>query len=123
MGTLEIIGGALLIVASIVIILVVLCQESKTPGLSSAIGGGSEDSYFGKNAGRTKEARLNGLTKICAIIFFVVTILVNVFIVIANGKDDTKGTNSSTPNSSTPSSSVAADSSEATDVESTTDAQ
>lgn len=94
MGTLEIIGGILLLVASIVIIVVVLVQDSKDPGLSSAIGGGSSDSYFGKNSGRTREARLGRVTKVCAIIFFVVTILVNVFIMIESKKGNSTNTSS-----------------------------
>ena len=90
MSTLEIIGGILLLVASVLIIVIVLFQDSKDPGLSSAIQGGSADSFFNKNSARTKEARLNRITKICAIIFFVVTILVNVFIMIeANKSNDT----------------------------------
>lgn len=93
MGTLEIIGGILLLISSILIIVIVLFQDSKDPGLSSAIGGGSSDSYFGKNSKRTKEARLGRITKICAIIFFIVTILVNVFIMIeANKSADIENT-------------------------------
>lgn len=86
MGTLEIVGGVLLLIASVLIILIVLFQDSKDPGLSSAIQGGSADSYFGKNSSRTKEARMGRITKVCAIIFFVVTILVNVFIMISSDK-------------------------------------
>ena len=40
MSTLEIVAGVVLIICSIVIILVVLAQDSKDDGLTSAIGGG-----------------------------------------------------------------------------------
>ena len=39
MSVIEIVAGALLIVASLVIILVVLAQDTKEQGLTSAIGG------------------------------------------------------------------------------------
>ena len=44
MSVIEIVAGALLIVASLVIILVVLAQDTKEQGLTSAIGGGYNDS-------------------------------------------------------------------------------
>lgn len=55
----------------------VALQESKQTGLSGTISGSSSDSYFGKNRARTKEATFAKVTKVCAIIFFVVTIAVN----------------------------------------------
>ena len=48
MSVIEIVAGALLIVASLVIILVVLAQDTKEQGLTSAIGGGYNDSFYGK---------------------------------------------------------------------------
>lgn len=78
MSTLEIISGILLLISSIFIIVVTLLQESKQQGMNSAIGGGSNDSFYGKNSGRTREAQLIRVTRIMAIIFFVVTLLVNI---------------------------------------------
>ena len=71
MSVIEIVAGALLIVASLVIILVVLAQDTKEQGLTSAIGGG----YNGSN---TKDAKLNRLTRISAILIFVITLAVNI---------------------------------------------
>lgn len=78
MLAIEIAAGVLLAIASIVIILIVLVQESKEQGLTSAISGGYNDSFYGKNTARTKDAKLNRLTKICAVILFVVTLAVNI---------------------------------------------
>lgn len=79
MGATGIICGVLLIISCLIIILIVLAQDSKDQGgLASAIGGGSNDSFFGKNSSRTKEAKLNRLTKIAAVIFFVATLVVNI---------------------------------------------
>lgn len=73
MGALEIILGILMIVTSLVIIAIVLMQKSREGGLSGAIAGGS-DTFFGKNKGRTIEARLAKITRYVAIVFFVLAI-------------------------------------------------
>ena len=77
MSVIEIVAGALLIVASLVIILVVLAQDTKEQGLTSAIGG-YNDSFYGKNGSNTKDAKLNRLTRISAILIFVITLAVNI---------------------------------------------
>ncbi len=65
--------GSVLIITSILIVVLVMMQQSQQQGLSGAIAGGS-DSFFDKNKGRTKEAKLANLTKILAAIFFVVAV-------------------------------------------------
>ena len=77
MSVWEIVSGVLLLISSIFIILVTLLQESKQQGMTSAIGGGSNDSFYGKNSGRSREAKLAKLTTVMAIIFFIVTLVVN----------------------------------------------
>ncbi len=65
--------GAVLIISSILIVVLVMLQQSQQQGLSGAIAGGS-DSFFDKNKGRTKEAKLAKLTKILGVVFFVATL-------------------------------------------------
>ena len=65
--------GGVLIVLSIFLIIVVLLQESKSAGLSGAISGGA-DTFFGKNKGRTIEAKLEKMTKYVAVLFFVLAV-------------------------------------------------
>ncbi|MEG0615423.1 MAG: preprotein translocase subunit SecG [Oscillospiraceae bacterium] len=77
MSVIEIVSGILLLISSIFIILVTLLQESKQQGMTSAIGGGESDSFYGKNTGRTREAKLIRVTEVMAGIFFVVTLIVN----------------------------------------------
>ena len=77
MSVWEIVSGVLLLISSIFIVLVTLLQESKQQGMTSAIGGGSNDSFYGKNSGRSREAKLAKMTTVMAIIFFVVTLVVN----------------------------------------------
>ena len=66
--------GGLLIAASLFLIIVDLLQESKSAGLSGAISGGA-DTFFGKNKGRTMEAKLIKMTKIVATLFFILAIV------------------------------------------------
>ncbi|MDO4733975.1 MAG: preprotein translocase subunit SecG [Lachnospiraceae bacterium] len=64
-------------IVSVIMIIVVCLQEGKSAGLSSAISGGSE-TYWSKNKGRSKEGRLEKITIIVTVIFFVAAILLNV---------------------------------------------
>lgn len=77
MSTIQIISGAFLIAACVVIILVVLIQESKDQGMTSAITGSANDSFFDRNGKRTRDSAIARFTKIAAIIFFVATLVVN----------------------------------------------
>ena len=70
MSALEIVLGVFLIFLSVLLIAIVLMQKSREGGLSGAIAGGS-DTFFGKNKGRTNEARLAKMTRYIAIVFFV----------------------------------------------------
>lgn len=77
MSALEIILGVLLILSSIVVIVVVLMQQSREAGLSGAISGAA-DTFFGKNKGRTIEAKLEKFTKYFGIFFFVLVLVATV---------------------------------------------
>lgn len=69
----EYVLGIVLIVISIALIILVLLQESKQQGLSGAIAGGA-DTFFGKNKGRTMEAKLEKITKVLCGVFVVLTL-------------------------------------------------
>ena len=58
-------------------IIVICLQEGKSAGLSSSISGQSE-TYWSRNKGRSKEGRLERITIIMGIVFFVAAILLNV---------------------------------------------
>ena len=70
MSALEIVLGVFLILLSVLLIAIVLMQKSREGGLSGAIAGGS-DTFFGKNKGRTNEARLAKMTRYITFVFFV----------------------------------------------------
>ena len=66
----------LFILVCIAITIVVLMQESKQNGLSGAISGAA-DTYWGKNKGRSMEGKLEKATKICVVLFFVLSVILN----------------------------------------------
>ncbi len=82
----EILIGVILVIASVLIVVIVLMQQSRQSGLSGAIAGGSE-SFFGKNKGRTLDAKLAKITKILSVFFFIFTILVTFLIAYLQAKN------------------------------------
>ena len=65
----------LFVVVCIVLSVAVLLQEGKS-GLGSLAGGNSE-SFWGKNQGRSAEGILAKITKILAIVFILLALLLN----------------------------------------------
>ena len=94
MSIFEVISAIVLIIACIFIVVVILVKDTKTQ-MSQTISGSSSDSFYQKNAGRTKEAMLNKATVVAAVIFFVLAIAVNVINVYWGGKEDETDSNSS----------------------------
>ena len=64
----------IILISSILMILAVLLQESKSDGLSSAIGGGAEQ-LFGKKKSKGYDVILHKITIVCSIIFFTISLL------------------------------------------------
>ena len=70
----EILIGILLVITSIAIVILVLMQQSRRAGLSGAISGGAE-TFFGKNKGKSTEAKMKKWTWICLAILVVFSII------------------------------------------------
>lgn len=83
MGVFEIISAIVLIIACVFIVVVILMKDTKTH-MSQTISGTSSDSFYQRNAGRTKEAMLNRATIAAAIIFFALAVAVNLINVYGN---------------------------------------
>ena len=80
MPVLEIIGGAILLVSCLAIVFFVSIQTEKSDGLAGAIMGGEATSFRSKS--RSNEEKLAKLTKVVAIAFFALALLVNVFVLL-----------------------------------------
>lgn len=70
----EIVLGVVLIITSLALVAMVLLQEGRQQGLSGAIAGGA-DTFLGKSKGKTIEQKLVKITKILAIVFFVLSLV------------------------------------------------
>ena len=75
MGAIRVILTILFIIVCIAMTVLVLMQEGKSAGLG-AISGAAE-TYWGKNKGRSMEGMLVKLTKICAVLFIALAIILN----------------------------------------------
>ncbi len=75
MDILKIVLTILFAIDCIALIALVLLQEGKEAGLG-AIGGGN-DTYWGKNKGRSKEGTLVMATRIAVVVFVVLAIVLN----------------------------------------------
>jgi len=75
MGALRIILTVLFIIICIALVVLVLMQEGKSAGLG-AISGAAE-TYWGKNKGRSMEGLLVKLTKVLAVLFMVIAVVLN----------------------------------------------
>ncbi|MBQ9118630.1 MAG: preprotein translocase subunit SecG [Lachnospiraceae bacterium] len=66
----------LYVLICIALVVVVLMQEGKSAGLSGALSG-SADTYWSKNKGRSMEGALEKITKILAVLFVVLSVVLN----------------------------------------------
>ena len=76
MGALRLILTILFILDCLVLTVVVLMQEGKSQGLG-AIAGAAE-SYWGKNKGRSMEGALVKITRVLAVGFILLAIVLNI---------------------------------------------
>lgn len=79
MSFIEIMAGAVLIVSCIMLVVIITVQQPKGSGISGAIMGGETQVQTGRR-GKSNDARLSKFTRIFAIVFFVVTLVVDIII-------------------------------------------
>ena len=73
MTVLDWIVGILLLISALVMIVTVLLQSSERTGLGAV--SGAAETFFGKNKAKGMDAKLALLTKICAGVFIVLSIV------------------------------------------------
>ena len=69
----------LYIIVGVALTVVVILQEGKQAGLTGAISGAAE-SYWGKNKGRSMEGGLVVATRVLAVLFVLISLLLNLSI-------------------------------------------
>lgn len=75
MEALRVIVTALYVVICIALTIVVIMQEGKSAGLGAI--SGMAETYWGKNKGRSVEGKLELATKILAVLFIVISLVLN----------------------------------------------
>lgn len=73
MSTLKMIATVIYIIVCIALVIVVLMQEGKTAGLGAL--GGTADTYWSKNKGRSQEGMLVKITRVLATLFVVLSLV------------------------------------------------
>ncbi|HAB60895.1 MAG TPA: preprotein translocase subunit SecG [Lachnospiraceae bacterium] len=76
MAVLETVIMVIYALVCIALTVIVLMQEGKSAGLTGAISGVA-DTYWGKNKGRSMEGTMEKSTKILAILFILISIVLN----------------------------------------------
>ena len=84
MGLFEIVGSILLFLISLVLVIIVLAQHGKSNYLGGAIAGGAAESLLGKNKARTIDTILSRYTKVFAIVFVILTVIINFAAIVLN---------------------------------------
>lgn len=84
MTTMEIIIGAAILLVCLIITVICLMQEQKPQNATSALSGASNDSFYDKNRGRTKEARLKKITTVLTVLFFMMILFMDIVMPLIN---------------------------------------
>jgi len=66
-------------IVAVVLTILTLAQTKEDSGVSGTIVGGSSDSFYDKNKGRTKEGKMKRLTIILGVAFIILAILLSIF--------------------------------------------
>lgn len=75
MAVLKVILTVIFIIVCVALTVIVLMQEGKQQGLGAIAG--VADTYWGKNKGRSAEGTLIKLTKLMAVLFIVLSVVLN----------------------------------------------
>lgn len=79
MGALRIVVSVIYIIVSVALVIFVLMQEGKAQGLGSI--SGAAETYWGKNKGRSMEGMLMRVTKVLAVLFLLLTAVLNLNVI------------------------------------------
>lgn len=76
MSPIRVVLTVLFIIVCIAITIIVLMQEGKSAGLGAVAG--AAETYWGKNKGRSMEGNLITITRILAVLFILLAIVLNI---------------------------------------------
>jgi len=65
------------IILCIAMVVLVLCQDSKSEGLSGVITGANSDTFYGRQKSKALKAKLSKATIVVAVLLLVLTLVIN----------------------------------------------
>ena len=77
METLKILITIIFVLVCILLSIVIMMQEGKNNGLGALAGGSASETYLDKNKGRTKSGKLVKWIKILAVLFLLLSAILN----------------------------------------------
>lgn len=92
METLKILLTIIFVLVCIALSVVILMQEGKNNGLGALTGGAASETYLDKNKGRTKSGKLLKITKILAVLFLLLSAVLNLNFDRSTATDNTDET-------------------------------
>lgn len=77
----EIVCGAIVLLACILIVILCMMQDQKQDqNMTSALGGGSNDSFYAQNENNTRDVALQKLTRNLGIITMIILLAMNIIV-------------------------------------------
>lgn len=77
MDTLKIVLKVIFCIIAVILTIVVLMQEGKSSGIGALTGSTDNNTYWSKNKGRSAEGKLARFTKVLAIFFVIIAVVLN----------------------------------------------
>ncbi len=78
MAVIELILEIIILILSLILIVSVALQKSKSEGITGVTANSESDNYFGKGKELAADEKLAKITKICTIIFVVISLILTV---------------------------------------------
>ncbi len=80
-GIFSSISLVIIMLVALSLIAIILKQSKRSAGFSATMTSSSDDTYWGKNKGRSKEGALERYTKILGAVFLIGCLVINIFII------------------------------------------
>ena len=95
MAAIQLILEILIILLALIIIVAVALQKSKSEGITGVTASSESDNYFGRGKELGNDEKLAKITKICVVLFVIVSVILTVlFAMDSAAKADTETTTS-----------------------------
>ncbi len=78
MSALKIALVCVFMILCVALVIMIMVQKGKSAGLTGSVAGGAAETFWGQNKARSAEGKLDMATKITAVAFVVMALLLNI---------------------------------------------